>query len=84
MDSLNWKSVSKKALIVFKSLNGLASQYLSSKFTSRPDTTPYTFRDSVNKLTVPLQRTNYVAIVSATVVLFSRIVFLKMQGKQNL
>ena len=45
--------------MVFKSLNGLAPEYLSSKFIARSKTTSYTFRDSVNKLTIPQQRTNY-------------------------
>ena len=34
--------------MVFKSVNGFATKYLSSKLTSRSDTTPYTFRDSKN------------------------------------
>ena len=45
--------------MVFKSLNNLAPEYLGSKFTSRSMTIPYTFRDSENKLAIPLPRTNY-------------------------
>ena len=45
--------------MVFKSLNGLAPEYLSSKFIARSHTTSYTFRDSVNELTIPQPRTNY-------------------------
>ena len=45
--------------MVFKSLNGLAPEYLSSKFITQSNTTSYTFRDSVNKLTIPQPRTNY-------------------------
>ena len=45
--------------MVFKSLNGLAPEYLSSKFIAQSNTTSYTFRDSVNKLTIPQPRTNY-------------------------
>ena len=45
--------------MVFKSLNGLAPEYLSSKFIARSHTTSYTFRDFVNKLTIPQPRTNY-------------------------
>ena len=61
---LNWKNLStqrdiQKALMFFKSLNGLALEYLSSKFIARSKTTSYTFRDSVNKLTIPQPRTNY-------------------------
>ena len=72
--NLNWKNLStqrdiQKALIVFKSLNGLAPEYLSSKFIVRSNTTSYTFRDSVNILTIPQPGT--------TVVLFCAIVFLE-------
>ena len=45
--------------MVFKSLNGLAPEYLSSKYIARSKTTSYTFRDSVNKLTIPQPRTTY-------------------------
>ena len=41
----------QKVLMIFKSLDGLAPEYLSSKFIARSNTIPYTFRDSVNKLT---------------------------------
>ena len=62
--NLNWKNLStqrdiQKALMVFKSLHGLAPEYLSSKFIARFNTTSYMFRDSVNKLTIPQPRTNY-------------------------
>ena len=55
--NLNWKNLSTqrdmhKALIVFKSLNGLTPDYLSSKFIALSNTTSYTCRDSVNKLTL--------------------------------
>ena len=62
--NLNCKNLStqrdiQKALMVSKSLNGLAPEYLSSKFIVRSKTTSYTFRDSVNKLTIPQPRTDY-------------------------
>ena len=62
--NLNWKNLStqrdiQKVLMVFKSLNGLAPEYLSSKFIARSNTTLYIFRDSVNKLTIPQPCTNY-------------------------
>ena len=41
----------------FKSLRGLAPEYLCSEFESRQ--THYNLRDSENKLNVPLPRTNY-------------------------
>ena len=55
--NLNWKNLSTKrdmhkALMVFKSLNGLTPDYLSSKFIALSNTTSYTCRDSVNKLTL--------------------------------
>ena len=62
--NLNWKNLStqhdiQKAVTVFKFLNGLAPEYLSSKFIAPSKTTSYTFRDSVNKLTIQQPRTNY-------------------------
>ena len=45
--------------MVFKSLNGLAPEYLSSKFIVRSNTSSYTFRDSVNILTIAQPGTNY-------------------------
>ena len=52
--------------MVYKSLNGheivngLAPNYLSSKFIQRSDViTSYNLRDSNNKLVIPLPRTNY-------------------------
>ena len=63
-ERLNWENLStqhdiQKAIMVFKSLNNLAPEYLCSKFINRSMTTPYTFRDSENKLAIPLPRTNY-------------------------
>ena len=60
---LDWKDLStqfqiQKALMVYKSLNGLAPEYLSSKFVKRNETR-YSLRDSVNKLFVPFPRTNF-------------------------
>ena len=60
---LRWKDLCtqhqiQKVLIVYKSLNGLVPEYLSSKFLKRSETR-YSLRDSENKLVVPLPRTNY-------------------------
>ena len=44
--------------MVFKSLNGLVPEYLTSKFVTRNEST-YALRDSVNKLVVPFPRTKY-------------------------
>ena len=60
---LRWKDLQsqrqiQKALMVFKSLNGLVSEYLPSKSVTRNESN-YALRDSVNKLVVPFPRTNY-------------------------
>ena len=62
---LGWRKLSsqreiQKAIMVFKSLNGLTPEYLSDLFVNRSDVTEYLLRDSVNKLSaVPLPRTNF-------------------------
>jgi hypothetical protein len=58
-DDLNQQRQFQLALMVFKSLNNLAHEYLCSKFTNRNNVTSYILRDSVNKLAAPLPRTNY-------------------------
>ena len=46
--------------MVFKSMNGLAPDYLSSKFIQRNDViTSYNLRDSENKFAVPLHSPEY-------------------------
>ena len=47
----------KKATMVYKSLHGLAPEYLCSRFAIRE--TVYNLRDSQNKLCLALPRTNY-------------------------
>ena len=65
MKILGWKNLETqrqihKVQMVYKSLNGLAPNYLSSKFIQRSDIiTSYNLRDFENKLAVPLPRTNY-------------------------
>ena len=59
---LGWKSLVsqrqiERATMVFKSLQGLAPEYLCSKFVHRDSS--YCLRDSVNKVNVPQPRTNY-------------------------
>ena len=50
----------QKAVMVYKSLNCLAPDYMSSKFILRNDLfNSCNLRDSENKLAVPLPRTNY-------------------------
>jgi len=43
--------------MVFKSLNSLVPEYLTSKFVMRNESN-YALRDSVNKLVVPFPKTN--------------------------
>ena len=45
--------------MVYKSLNGLAPQYLRDKFVHRNNISNYSLRDAENKLAIPLPRTNY-------------------------
>ena len=47
----------QRATMVYRSLHGLAPNYLSSKFERRE--VAYNLRESENKLNVPLPRTNY-------------------------
>ena len=58
METLSTKRQIQKALMVYRSLNVLVPEYLSSKFLKR-NGTRYSLRDSENKLVVPLPRTNY-------------------------
>ena len=59
-DNLEIRRQKLKAEMVYKSLNGLTPNYLSSKFIQRSDViTSYNLRDSENKLAIPLPRTNY-------------------------
>ena len=58
---LGWKNLAcqqqiQRATVVYWSLQGLASDYLTSKFGSIK--TAYNLMDSENKLNVPLPRTN--------------------------
>ena len=66
LNSLGWNNLTTdtqgeihKALMVYKSLNGFAPEYLCSRFVNRNDITSYSLRDSANKIAVPFLRTNY-------------------------
>ena len=48
-----------KAEMLYTSINGLAPEYLTTKFIQRSDVKPYNLRDFENKLAIPLPRTNY-------------------------
>ena len=59
-----WKKLSsqrqfQKAVMVYKSLNGLAPDYMHSMFVNRDSVNPYSLRNTENKLAVPMPRTNY-------------------------
>ena len=61
---LGWKKLDcqrqiQKAVMVYKSLNGLAPDYLRSKFVDRSSVTSYSLRDTECKLTIPFPRTNH-------------------------
>ena len=63
-DKLGWKKLASqrkiaKAIMVFKSLNGLAPDYLSEMFADRSSITNYALRDTGGKLALPQPRTNY-------------------------
>ena len=57
--------------MVFKSLNGPAPEYLSSKFIGRPDNTPYAFRDSANIVQDTINK--YCKIKSGTAFMDNRV-----------
>ena len=57
---LGWKDLKSQrqiqnALMIFKTLNGLVPEYLTSKFIKRNESN-YSLRDSVNKLVFPFPR----------------------------
>ena len=61
---LGWQKLSlqrelKTATMVYKSLNGLAPEYLKSMFTDWSSTTTYSLRNCKGKLALPLPRTNF-------------------------
>ena len=63
IQQLDWRDLStqfqlQKALMVYKSLNGLAPEYLSSKFVKWSETR-YSPWDSVNKVFVPFLQTSF-------------------------
>ena len=45
--------------MVYKSLNGLAPEYMHSMFVDRDSVNPYLLRNTESKLAVPKPRTNY-------------------------
>ena len=64
IEELGWRKLesqrkNQKAIMVYKSLNELAPDYLRLLFNSRNTITSYTLRDTDGKLAVPMPRTNY-------------------------
>ena len=63
IEKLGWKKLNSqrqmhRAIMVYKSLNGIAPQYLRDKFVDRNNISNYSLRDAVNKLAIPLPHTN--------------------------
>ena len=61
---LDWKKLEDQrkahtAVMVYKSINGLASDYMRSLFTDRGSISNYSLRDSGSKLAIPKPRTNF-------------------------
>ena len=89
LNDLGWKNLEtqrqiQKAVMVYKSLNCLAPDYMSSKFILRSDLfNSYNLRDSENKLAVPLPRTITIEIAFATAGLFYGTICPLMLDKQN-
>ena len=90
LSKLRWRKLSsqremQKAIMVIKSLNGLTPEYLSELFVNRSDVTEYVLRDSVNKLVVPLPRTNFLknSFSYSGAVLWNSL-YLLTCGRQNL
>ena len=97
-EQLDWKGLETQrqiqvVVMVYKSLHGLASNYLSSLFTQ--GNISYNLRDNENKLVIPLPRTNFLknsfrysgAIIwnnNGTMVRSSGITFPWNCGKQKL
>ena len=64
LKKLGWSKLHRQrdyhlADMVFKSINGLAPTYLQEKCIDRKEICKYSIRDSSNKLSLPLPRTNY-------------------------
>ena len=57
-----------KAVMVHKSLHGLAPDYLCSMFTDRSSITSYSLGDTEGKLAIPKPRTDYLKKALVTVV----------------
>ena len=68
---------------VYKSLNGLAPEYLKSMFTDWSSTTTYSLRNCEGKLALPLPCTNFLKTVSVIVVRCCGTAYLPICGKHK-
>ena len=59
MQKLSLPRELQTATMVYKSLNGLAPDYLKSMFTARRSTSTYSLRNCEGKLAIPLPCTNF-------------------------
>ena len=64
LEDLGWENLEtqreiQKSIMVYKSVNGLAPEYLCSKFSECSCASGYSLRDITGKLAVPFPRTNY-------------------------
>ncbi len=64
LQDLGWENLETQrqihqAINVYKSINGLAPEYLRSKFVDRSCVSGYFLRNTVGKHAVPFPRTNY-------------------------
>ena len=64
IQQLGWKKLHSQrsihmGVMIYKSLNGLAPDYLSAKFLDRSSVCNYSLRDTEGKLAVPMPHTNY-------------------------
>jgi len=78
---LNRQRELKTATNLYKSLNGVAPDYLKSMFTDRSAISTDSLSNCEGKLAVPLPRTNFLKIVSAIVVWCCRTACLPICGK---
>ena len=66
LDKLKWERITERqtktrCILMYKILNGLQPEYLRDQFVYRSDVTQTCFklRDTINKLALPLPRTDY-------------------------
>ena len=84
LETLKWNKLSlrrrkQKAIMMFKSLNGLAPVYLQDLFSER--NTGYDLRDSFRKLNLPSRVLTISNVALAIVVPYYGILFLKILGR---